>query len=367
MTDLYLGTISGTSMDGLDLALISVDGPIRFHHHDTIAIPSDLSTTLTELAQAVGDPLDRVADADAWFGEFCADAILRFLSDTGTAPANIRAIGSHGQTIRHRPERARPFTVQIGDPYRIAERTGITTVADFRRRDIAAGGEGAPLVPPFHAALFPVDDADRAVVNIGGIGNVTLLRNNCAPEGFDTGPGNALMDAWVAEHKHEPYDANGQWAATGSVVPELLAHLLRDPYLQRPPPKSTGKEVYNLAYLHRALAHLDRPPNTADVQATLAEFTAQTICDAVRTFLPDVGELVICGGGRHNADLLARLRRNGDKAAITTTDEWGFDGDAVEAAAFAWLAARTLAHLSGNEPAVTGARGYRILGSIIPA
>ncbi len=271
-----------------------------------------------------------------------------------------RAIGSHGQTVRHRPEDASPFTLQIGDPSRIAEITGITTVADFRRRDMAAGGEAAPLVPPFHARIFASDAENRAIVNIGGIGNITVLE---PLSGFDTGPGNALLDAWCEAHTGRHYDAEGAWAAGGSVIPELLRTLRADPYLQRPPPKSTGKERYNLDWLH---SMLDFEFDPRDVQRTLVEFTAGSIVDALNRWAPSVQRLLVCGGGRLNLLLTERLSVLAGRP-VQTTDEHGWNGDAIEAAAFAWLAHRRLIEAPGNAPEVTGASGPRILGGVYVA
>jgi anhydro-N-acetylmuramic acid kinase len=302
---------------------------------------------------------------DALLGTFTGRALAAFLRDHGILPERIRAIGSHGQTIRHRPEANQPFTWQIGDPNRIAEVTGITTVADFRRRDMAAGGQGAPLVPAFHEALFRTENESRVLLNIGGISNITCLSADpCIPvSGFDTGPGNGLMDAWCLRHRGLPYDANGDWAATGQLVSDLLATLMTEPYLHKTPPKSTGREMFHLSWLESQQA-LDafRPQ---DVQRTLVEFTAATIIDAVKRWAPESTRLVVCGGGRLNGLLMGRLEHLADMA-VQTSDDLGFDGDAMEAAAFAWLAARRLDGLSGNAPAVTGALGSRILGAVYP-
>ena len=363
-SSLYAGAISGTSVDGLDLALLDVSGAIpRIVDARVEALPPSLAQELRALAAPVDDHLDRVARADAELGEFIGRAVRDF---AGTRA--VIAVGSHGQTIRHDPRGRPAYTVQIGDPSRIAEFSGIDTVADFRRRDIAAGGEGAPLVPPFHAALFGVPGQRRAVLNIGGIANVTLLGDPAlgheAVTGFDTGPGNALLDAWIREHRDQPFDRGGAWSAGAEAIPGLLARLEADPFLAERPPKSTGKEHYNLAFI---LRHLEGSEPAAGVQATLAEFTAASVAGAISSWGPATEEVVVCGGGRWNADLMRRLGRRLSPRELTTTDALGVDGDAVEAAAFAWLAHRFLERLPGNAPAVTGAAGPRVLGALYPA
>lgn len=361
---LFVGTITGTSVDGLDLALLQLDQGIRLLASSTATFPGDLRATLLELGQPGQDDLDRIGAADAVLGEFIGRAILDFLAAEGTDPGAICAIGSHGQTIRHRPEGAHPFTWQIGDPNRIAELTGITTVADIRRRDMAAGGQGAPLVPAFHEALFRVTDESRVLVNIGGISNLSWLPADPALPvgGFDTGPGNGMLDAWCEMHRGTPYDENGNWARTGEVVDQLLDALFAEPYLKRPPPKSTGREAFNLPWL------ADRSPGNyppQDVQRTLLEFTARTILEAQQHWAHPAGRLIICGGGRSNGLLMERLCSL-SAAPVQTSDALGFDGDAMEAAAFAWLAARRLDGEPGNAAAVTGAAGPRVLGAVYP-
>ena len=363
-SSLYAGAISGTSVDGLDLALVDTSGTTpRIVDARVEALPGTLARELRALAAAVDDNVDRVARADAELGEFIGHAVRKFAGSR-----SVIAVGSHGQTIRHHPRGRPAYTVQIGDPSRIAECSGIDTVADFRRRDIAAGGEGAPLVPPFHAAVFRAPDTRRAVLNIGGIANVTVLGDPAvaheAVTGFDTGPGNALLDAWIREHRGEPFDRDGAWSASAEVLPELLARLEEDAFLAEQPPKSTGKEHYNLAFIRR---HLGGSEPADSVQATLAEFTAASVAGAIASWGPTAEEVVVCGGGRWNADLMRRLRRRLSPRGVTTTDALGVDGDAVEAAAFAWLAHRFVERLPGNAPAVTGAAGPRVLGALYPA
>ena len=365
----YVGVMSGTSVDGLDVALLEVyDGHTpRLLAAKTTPFPAALATALRSLATPGADDVDAVGVADAALGAFVGETVRDCLAQWAVRPTEVCAIGSHGHTIRHRPEGigGTRFTAQIGDPNRIAEVTGIDTVADFRRRDVAAGGEGAPLVPPFHDALFRHQRRHRFVVNIGGIANVTVLPAGSAELlGFDTGPGNALLDAWVRHCRGESCDEDGAWAAGGAPVAELLAELRLDPFLARRPPKSTGKETYHLGYIQRACG--ERAFSAQDVQATLAEFTAHSIAAAVERWGPGAGDVVLCGGGRRNRDLVRRLAAHLTGYKVLRVDDLGFDGDALEAAAFAWLAHRTVNRLPGNAPTATGARGDRVLGAIYP-
>lgn len=365
----YVGVMTGTSMDGLDVAVLDTEAcPPAIIAASTVPLPSELARALAALSAPGEREIDRLGVVDAALGEYIGQSVLDCLASWDIAVTDVRAIGSHGQTVRHRPAGDRPFTLQIGDPNRIAEITGIDTVADFRRRDMAAGGQGAPLVPLFHEALFRNRARHRVVLNIGGIANATMLPAQAsAVTGFDTGPGNALLDAWSRHCRNEPYDRDGAWAAGGEVMPPLLAVLQRDPFVHASPPKSTGKETYHLDYVHRAEQNAMRNVDAidaADVQATLAEFTAWSIAFALRRWGPQSGDVVVCGGGRHNADLMARLGRHLDDMDLATSDDLGVDGDALEAAAFAWFAHRTLGGKPSNAPAVTGARGNRILGAI---
>ena len=359
MALLFIGAISGTSVDGLDLAMIDVEPDVpRIIDATTEPIPDSLADSLRALALPATDDLNRMARADAELGELIGHAARAFAGDRP-----VRAIGSHGQTIRHDPRTAPAHTVQIGDPHRIAEISGIDTVADFRRRDVAAGGEGAPLVPPFHEALFRPSRGERVVANIGGISNITILSPSLST-GFDTGPGNALLDAWIREHQGLAFDRGGAWSATGNVIPDLLTDLEKDGFVRAPPPKSTGKDFYNLDYLRRRVSGSEDP---ADIQATLAEFTAASISWAVERWAPSSVDVVVCGGGRLNDDLMERLRQRMIGRQVMRTENLGIDGDAVEAAAFAWLAYRFLERLPGNSPTVTGAAGPRVLGAFYPA
>lgn len=368
MSTLYLGLMSGTSLDGIDAALFDFS-TLPPHLVDARTTPLDdaLRQRLLDLAEGRQDDLDTLGSVDYLLGLAFAAAATALLKQAKLAPAAIHAIGSHGQTVRHRPEPPTPFTLQIGDPNLIAEHTGITTVADFRRRDMAAGGQGAPMVPAFHAACFRSADEDRAILNVGGMANLTILPAN--PEqpvrGFDTGPGNVLMDAWIGQHENRSFDADGAWATTGHIHAALLNHLLSDAFIEQAPPKSTGREQYNLKWLQAQLGTQDYAP--ADVQATLCAFTAQSIADSVQRWAENTQKLLVCGGGAHNRQLLAELQRRLPGVDVETTEAYGLSPDWVEAAAFAWMARETLAGRPSNVPSVTGARQSCILGAIYPA
>ncbi|WP_420008737.1 anhydro-N-acetylmuramic acid kinase [Xanthomonas sacchari] len=365
---LFLGLMSGTSADGIDAALVRFghDGNPQLQLGRTYAWAPQQRAALIALGEG-GDiaSLDALGQLDAEVAIAFAEAALRLLDDAGVAPAAVRAIGSHGQTVRHRPLADPAFTWQLGDGNRIAELTGIATVCDFRRRDVAAGGHGAPLMPAFHAAMLGAAHEDRAVLNLGGIGNLTLLPAHGAVRGFDTGPANALLDAWCQRHRGQPYDAGGAFAASGTVDADLLQRLLADPWFALPPPKSTGREQFHLRWLE---ACLDSPaPAPASVQATLLELTAATVADALLAQQPATRQLLVCGGGVHNPLLLARLQARLPGVQVQSTQAQGLDPDYIEAMGFAWLARQTLAGLPGNLPSVSGARGPRILGAIHPA
>lgn len=369
---LYLGLMSGTSADGIDAALVAfaADGACRLLAGRTF--PWDAATRAQLLALGQGghvDSLDEIGTLDVAIGEAFAQAALRLLAQAGVAREAVRAIGSHGQTIRHRPHGAaqdgrHPFTWQLGDAHVIAERTGIATVADFRRRDLAAGGHGAPLVPAFHAALLRDHGEDRAVLNLGGIANFTLLPAQGQVRGFDTGPANALLDAWCLRHLGHPFDEDGAFAARGAVDAGLLARLREDPWFDRPPPKSTGREHFHLGWLEARLRGGERPE---DVQATLLELTATTVAEALRRTQPATRRVIACGGGVRNRQLMARLAARLDGIALEDSARYGLDGDFVEAMAFAWLARQCLLGRAGNVPSVTGAAGPRVLGVVYPA
>ena len=386
---IYVGVMTGTSIDGLDIAAIrltrelpesSATGSlsrVEFVAAADYPLPSELRDDITTLARNSELSWQTFGRVDAALGDLTGKLVNQFLHDHSIAKETVRAIGSHGQTVHHSPDSVPAFTVQIGDASRICEATGLQVVSDFRRADIAAGGQGAPLVPAFHEVLFARNDnRARSVCNIGGIANVTLLPAQKADPvtGFDTGPGNTLLDAWCKKHNNLPYDANGAWGATGKSSAMLLSALLGDPYVQREPPKSTGVEHYNLKWLEDQCSQLEL--SAVDVQATLTEFTARTIVNSVRASQPDCSELIVCGGGRRNLHLMNELTRlsawpvvNCDtfspgSSANSEYSRAGINGDALEAAAFAWLASQTLAGLPGNVPSVTGARKAVLLGTI---
>ena len=363
---LYLGLISGTSADGIDAALVRFEPECELVFGRTYPWDETLRARLIALGQGgAATSLDELGALDTTLARAFADAALQAVADARLQPGQIRAIGSHGQTVRHRPDSAAAFTWQMGDGNVIAERSGITTVADFRRRDVAAGGHGAPLMPAFHAALLRSPDEDRAVLNLGGIGNFTLLPRVGEVRGFDTGPANALMDAWCHRHTGKAYDAGGAFASAGHLDAELLMRLLADPWFALPPPKSTGREQFHLPWLVERLGEEALVP--ADVQRTLLELSATTIVDALRATQPDTARVLVCGGGVHNAALMARLAALLPGAVVESTAAHGLDPDCVEAMGFAWLARETLAGRPGNLPSVTGASGLRVLGAIYPA
>ena len=363
---LFIGLMSGTSLDAIDAVVVDfTDDRPRLLAAVAHPLDADLrSRLLTALAQFGIQPAQGV-EVGAVGGERFAAAAIAVREAAGLTADAIAAIGSHGQTLRHRPDLQPAFSLQIGDPARIAERTGITTVADFRRRDVAAGGQGAPLVPAFHAALFRAPDEDRAVLNIGGMANLTLLPGDPAAPvtGFDTGPGNVLLDGWIRKCRGEAFDRDGAWAAGGRVDETLLARLLEDPWFRRPPPKSTGREHFDLEWVKQRLPAGIAP---ADVQATLAELTARSIADAIQQWGSGCHRLLVCGGGARNGDLLRRLQHRLPETAVEPTDAHGLPAEWVEAVAFAWLARETLVGRPGNLPGVTGAAGPRTLGAIYP-
>jgi len=362
MPDHYVGLMSGTSLDGVDAVLAATRGgrllQLRSVH---LPFPAKLRSRLLGLQESGFDELHRAALLSNELSDLYAGAIRRLLARGGVAARAIAAIGCHGQTVRHRP--ADGYTLQLVNGARLAERSGITVVCDFRSRDVAAGGEGAPLVPAFHQAVFQTARRSRAIVNLGGIANVTSLPARGHVTGFDCGPGNCLLDAWIREKRRIPYDPDGTWAARGRVVPRLLAKLLAHPYFRRRPPKSTGREEFSLKWLKRKLAGNER---AADVQATLTELTALTIARAVRRYCANAREVFVCGGGARNRVLLARLAALLPRTRVVTTAALGIQPEHVEALAFAWLARQALKHRPCNLPAVTGARGPRVLGAIYP-
>jgi anhydro-N-acetylmuramic acid kinase len=327
-------------------------------------MPETLRAELLGLCASGPDEIARSAIAQQNWVQLAAQGIRTLLDQQQLKPEEIRAIGSHGQTIRHEP--ARGFTVQIGNPALLTELTGITVVSDFRSRDVAAGGQGAPLVPAFHEALFDERAGNRAVLNVGGFSNLSLIETGKPVAGFDCGPGNVLLDAWIHTQRGDNFDRDGQWAASGKVEPALLKELLSDPFFVTKGPKSTGREVFNLEWLQQ---HLRRLPAFAaeDVQTTLLELTALTIVESLQAAQSGTQELLVCGGGAHNVALMSRLATLLPNAKVSSTAAYGVDPDWVEAMAFAWLAHCCLEGIAANRPSVTGARGLRVLGAIYPA
>ena len=366
--ELFLGLISGTSTDGIDTAIVRFGDEghsVELLFGRTYAWPSDLRARLVELGQrGVELTLDEIGELDTRIGRIFAEAAGHALHDSGIQRERIAAIGSHGQTLRHRPQGEHPFTMQLGDPNLIAEHCGVRVVADFRRRDVAAGGHGAPLLPALHAALLTSPDEHRAVVNLGGIANITLLPPKNAlhadVRGFDTGPANALMDAWCLRHTGAGYDRNGAFALSGRVGTALLSKLLREPWFSVPAPKSTGRDQFHLGWLEHHLSGQEAP---ADVQATLLALTARTVADALNAAQPNTSRLIACGGGVHNPALMRALAATLPRIAVESSAAHGLDPDLIEAMGFAWLARQTLLGLPGNLPSVSGARGPRVLGA----
>ncbi|WP_314020089.1 anhydro-N-acetylmuramic acid kinase [Stutzerimonas degradans] len=360
---LYLGVMSGTSLDGLDVALVEQTTQTRLLASRFRPLPDDLRREILALCTSGADELARAALIEQQWVTLAASVIRELLEQTQLKPEAIRAIGSHGQTVRHEPQRG--FSIQIGNPALLAELSGITVVGDFRRRDVAAGGQGAPLVPAFHEAAFQTADRVRAVLNVGGFSNLSLLSPGEPVRGFDCGPGNVLLDTWIQVQRGQSFDRDGAWAESGNVDANLLRAMLDDEFFARQGPKSTGRELFNLPWLEHHLS--GRALLAEDVQATLLELTARSISEALERAQPDTEELLVCGGGAHNTALMRRLQALQPNRHVCTTDAFGIAPDWVEAAAFAWLAHCCLENIPANRPSVTGARGPRILGAIYPA
>lgn len=378
----FAGLMSGTSLDGVDAVLVRFEdigqadcgasqgyGPgvdesvcVSAIHHAHLPFSMQLRTELLALQRPGGhDELARAAEAAVALAHHCAETLKPLLSDTGLTPLDVAAVGAHGQTVRHQPQAG--YTIQLLDGALLAELTGMAVVCDFRSADLAAGGQGAPLVPAFHAALLGTR-VTRVVLNIGGMANLTILDAGRAVSGFDCGPGNVLLDAWIGRCRQQAFDADGAWAASGKVLPALLERLLTHPFFARTPPKSCGREDFDLHWLEGMPLDGEDP---ADVQATLAELTAQVVARAVAAHAPDCRAILVCGGGARNADLFGRLRKAMPSCTVDVTSAVGLDPMHVEATAFAWLARQHLAGLAGNLPSVTGARGPRVLGASHPA
>ena len=363
MSELYVGLMSGTSMDGIDAALVEFDeSSLNILHTHEFDYPSGLrEQLLAAITIPLDQPIDNVTELNTATGECFRDAALQLLRQAGVSAKDVIAIGSHGQTLRHQPDAEIPFSLQIADAQLIADSTGIPTIADFRSADIAAGGQGAPLAPYFHEWLFRTPGKTRCVLNVGGVANVTVIADSEDTIGFDTGPGNSLMDAWIRLHRSEKFDQDGAWAANGNVDDELLEQFLADPYFAFAPPKSTGFEHFNLEWIQ---GHDLGAAAPADVQATLCELSAVTIADAIIDYAPAASDVLVCGGGAHNPTLMRQLATRLSDIDVKPSSDAGLDPDWVEAAAFAWLAMRHRRNLPGNLPSVTGASESVVLGRL---
>lgn len=362
--ELYIGVMSGTSLDGVDSALVAMQGNnIELLEHDFFPFPKKLKSRLLNICTGQMTNLPEVGELDHELGHLFADAVLALLAKSPFDKTQITAIGSHGQTVFHQPNGDKPFTMQIGDHNIVSGKTGITTVADFRRKDMALGGQGAPLVPAFHHTIFDVTDSTVVVLNIGGISNISVLKPNGEVIGYDTGPGNMLMDAWCVKNRATGFDKDAQWASQGAVIPSLLEQLLEEPFLAKQAPKSTGRELFNLEWLEQHLK--GKHYNQSDVQRTLCEYTAQTICHQIDQFSQgNNSEILVCGGGAQNPLLMERIQTLLPDWNVAPTLSKGVDSDYMEAMAFAWLAHRRMHHLPSNLPAVTGASRPASLGVI---
>jgi anhydro-N-acetylmuramic acid kinase len=361
----YIGVMSGTSLDGVDVVLAAIDERMVAQQASySHPIPLELKNAILGMCQGQQVTLAQVGDLDTRLGILFGEAVLGLMKKAGITAEEVTAIGCHGQTVWHQPKGDATFSMQLGDNNRIAAMTGVTTIGDFRRRDMAFGGQGAPLVPAFHQALLAHPTERRMILNIGGIANLSLLLPGQPIRGYDTGPGNMLLDAWIWRHRAQPYDKNAEWANSGRVNLTLLQQMLADPYFAEPAPKSTGREYFNIAWLEKQLSKVhELAPE--DVQATLAELTAVSIAEQVQ-LAGSCDRLMVCGGGARNPLVMARLSAMLPGTEVSTTDSFGISGDDMEALAFAWLAFRTLSGKAGNLPSVTGASQETVLGAIYP-
>ncbi|AXE33289.1 anhydro-N-acetylmuramic acid kinase [Chromobacterium phragmitis] len=366
MTDLYIGMMSGTSLDGVDAVLVRFDEtgrPALLADH-VLPYPAAIKQAVLALQPRGHDELHRSQTLANQLADIYAQTVQQLLAKAGRAPGDIRAIACHGQTVRHAPHDG--YTIQLGNMSRLAELAGIDVIADFRSRDVAAGGHGAPLVPGFQQGAFSSVDEKRVILNIGGISNLARLHAGAAAIGFDCGPGNMLMDAWCLRHTGQPYDDDGRWAAGGAVHAPLLAALLAEPYLTQPPPKSTGRDLFDDAWLADKLSALPDPPSPQDVQATLLAFSARSIADAILEHCRGNQAVYVCGGGARNGALLAEIARLLPGQRLEAIEALGLPAQLIEAIAFAWLGWRFDRRQAGNLPAVTGAQGPRVLGALYP-
>ncbi len=369
MSDLYVGLMSGTSMDGIDVAIVDFTNLVpRVIDFQTFAYPDKLAHILHSLCEPNENEVVSLGHADRATAHAFAQATSLLLDRNNLLPSHIKAIGSHGQTVRHHPEGYCGFSMQIGDPNTLAVETEIDVITDFRRKDIALGGQGAPLAPAFHKAVFTDHNHNRVILNIGGIANLTYLPSSTTENvvGFDTGPGNTLLDSWCKLHTGKSYDKDGAWAAQGKHDPELLEILMSHPFIHQQAPKSSGRETFNLSWLQTQLEKLSAPPSVQSVQATLVLFTCRSIAININQ-LKSVQQVFVCGGGARNDFLMECLENELFDCELHTTDELGIGADAVEAVAFAWLAYAHLNNIEGNIPAVTGAQRPAVLGGMYRA
>ncbi len=369
MAELYIGLMSGTSLDGVDGVLADFSTtPLRVRAHAALSFDPAFRARLLALNTSGPDEIHRAAEAAHTLVQAYAAVVAQLLAASGVPAGEVQAIGAHGQTVRHQPGAfgATGYTTQINNPALLAELTGIDVVADFRSRDVAAGGQGAPLAPFFHQAQFARPGVTVGVLNLGGISNLTLLRADGTMTGFDCGPANALMDGWCELHTGRPYDDAGAWAAAGTVHAPLLTHLLAHPYFAQTPPKSTGRDLFNRAWLDTALAS-QGPLAPVDVQATLAELTARSCAAELQRHGAQAAELVVCGGGAFNTHLMRRLATWLPGVAVLSSEERGLPPQQVEGAAFAWLARKAMRREALDLKSTTGAQGARVLGGMYPA
>lgn len=352
-------------MDAIDVALVQIDdNSLTLVGYEQYPINDDIRKAVRQLS--ITSTIEEISRLDNILGHLFANSVLKILKSTNLKPENITAIGNHGQTILHLPDEEPPRTLQIGDANIITYKTGITTVADFRRMDIAAGGQGAPLAPAFHVHQFSSATKHRVILNLGGMANITVLPRNNGDKviGFDTGPGNALLDDWVQQHLGKPFDKNGLWGESGKYNESLLLDLLNDPYFAAPPPKSTGRDYFNLRWLNKILAKQQTSISPEDTQATLLKLTVTTIGLAIKKYADKTNELIVCGGGVHNPLLIKSLQCELAGIEINSTNKYGLDPDCIEAVAFAWLAKCRMDETASSLPSVTGATSAQILGAI---
>jgi len=363
----YIGVMSGTSLDAIDVTITTLDSNTKIISSKSFDIPLPIRQSIESLCSPGDNEIHRMSELDNQLAQLFASNINSLIDSQEIDRRLIRAIGSHGQTIRHMPSNKHPYTLQIGNGALISKLTGITTVTDFRRADIAAGGQGAPLVPAFHNSIFSESTKNRVIVNIGGMANITILNNQCPAtiSGFDTGPGNVLLNEWILLQQNLSYDKDGAWSASQDYDESLLKLMLQDSYFKLPPPKSTGREHFNLNWVKQCIATLNKTISASIVQSTLCELTARSICDAIKKYAYTTDDVVLCGGGTHNKDLVSRIKTI-CKLNVVSSADFGIDPDFVESAAFAWLAKQTLEGVPANVPEVTGANQPVILGAIYP-